>query len=69
MDIMLIVKGSEDQARSAAAAHGFTIAGVRSASGQETLLDAYGSEHEAARWLCEPPLVAPFPVGTLLYYR
>lgn len=64
----LIVKGQEHEAERAAHAHGFKIENVQAGKHGDTVIRALGSYALASAWLCEPG-EAPYPAGSLLYYK
>jgi hypothetical protein len=69
--ITLVIKGTKDEARKAAADRGVPLntIGIESMNKQETV----GTVGEYCRplvekWFGEPPKEPPFPVGTLLWW-
>jgi hypothetical protein len=65
----IIVKGCGIAARAAARQHSCEPLELGCYNYGSTTFVVAGSLLSLTEWLCEPPKQAPFPVGTLLYYR
>jgi len=65
----LVVKGDVDNAITEAILRGFSVHGMRQCR-LGALLDVTTEDALAAdKWLTSGPLLAPYPTGTLLWYK
>lgn len=68
--INLIIKGAASEAEQAAAQHGiFVKVSTVDAWGHSRAVCADQDLPEVVEWFCEHPHTAPYPPGTLLFYR